>query len=127
MVTRPSQAERRGRHEALRVLVSELLRHGFGAEFDELEHERYLIDNSGRVDVVWGATIIELKSDLRRELGDVLARMPDYLADASRRGAAGRVPVGVATDGATFLAYTLEHTPRRIAANQPGYDSGDAM
>lgn len=108
MVTRPSQAERRGRHEALRVLVSELLRQGFGAEFDELEHERYLIDNSGRVDVVWGATIIELKSDLRRELGDVLARMPDYLADASRRGAAGRVPVGVATDGATFLAYTLD-------------------
>jgi len=90
------------------VLLSELLRQGFGAAFDELEHERYLIDNSGRVDVVWGATIIELKSDLRRETGDVLARMPDYLADASRRGAAGRVPVGVATDGATFLAYTLE-------------------
>ena len=90
------------------MLVSELLRQGFGAEFDELEHERYLIDNSGRVDVVWGATIIELKSDLRRELSDVLARMPDYLADASRRGAAGRVPVGVATDGAIFLAYTLD-------------------
>ncbi|HYG48623.1 MAG TPA: N-6 DNA methylase [Allosphingosinicella sp.] len=90
------------------MLLSELLRQGFGAAFDELEHERYLIDNSGRVDVVWGATIIELKSDLRRETGDVLARMPDYLADASRRGAAGRVPVGVATDGATFLAYTLE-------------------
>lgn len=107
MATRPSQAERRGRHEALRVLVSELLRDGFGAEFDELEHERYLVDNSGRVDVAWGATVLEFKSDLRRESGDVLARMPDYLADASRRGAAGRVPVGVATDGATFLAYTL--------------------
>ncbi len=107
MAARPSQGERRGRHEALRVLVAELLRQGFGAEFDELEHERYLIDNSGRVDVVWGATIVELKSDLRREAADVLARMPDYLADAAGRGAAGRVPVGVATDGATFLAYTL--------------------
>jgi hypothetical protein len=108
MVTRPSQSERRGRHEALRVLIAELLRQGFGADFDELEHERYLIDNSGRVDVAWGATIIELKSDLRRETGDVLERMPDYLADATRRSAPGRVPVGVATDGATFLAFTLD-------------------
>lgn len=108
MATRPSQNERRGRHEALRVLVTDLLRQGFGADFAEIEHERYLVDNSGRTDVVWGATVIELKSDLRREAGDVLARMPDYLADAAGRGAVDRVPVGIATDGATFLAYTLD-------------------
>lgn len=59
MATRP-------RHEALRGLVTELLREGFGAAFSELEHERYLVDNSGRIDVGWGATVIELKSDLRR-------------------------------------------------------------
>jgi SAM-dependent methyltransferase len=97
----------RPRHEALRGLVTELLREGFGAAFSELEHERYLIDNSGRIDVAWGATVIELKSDLRREERDVVARMPDYLADASRRSAQGRTTVGVATDGATLLAYTL--------------------
>ena len=38
MVSRP-------RHEALRGLVTELLREGFGTAFSELEHERYLVDN----------------------------------------------------------------------------------
>jgi hypothetical protein len=98
----------RPRHEALRGLVTELLREGFGAAFSELEHERYLVDNSGRVDVTWGATVIELKTDLRREERDVLARMPDYLEDASRRSAPGRTTVGLATDGATLLAYKLD-------------------
>lgn len=98
----------RPRHEALRGLITELLREGFGARFSELEHERYLVDNSGRIDVAWGATVIELKSDLRREERDVVARMPDYLADASRLSVPGRTTVGLATDGATLLAYALE-------------------
>ena len=98
----------RPRHEALRGLVTELLREGFGAAFSELEHERYLVDNSGRIDVAWGATVIELKSDLRREERDVLARMPEYLADAGRRTYPDRTTVGLATDGATLLAYTLD-------------------
>lgn len=99
----------RPRHEALRGLVTELLREGFGAAFSELEHERYLVDNSGRIDVAWGATVIELKSDLRREERDVIARMPDYLADAGRGRAPSRTTVGLATDGATLIAYTLDH------------------
>ena len=37
-----------------------------------------------------------------RDERDVLARMPDYLADASRRSAPGRTTVGLATDGATI-------------------------
>jgi SAM-dependent methyltransferase len=98
----------RPRHEALRGLVTELLREGFGAAFSETEHERYLVDNSGRIDVAWGTTVIELKSDLRREERDVVARMPDYLVDTIRRTASDRTAVGLATDGATFLAYTLD-------------------
>lgn len=98
----------RPRHEALRGLITELLSHGFGAAFSEVEHERYLVNNSGRVDVAWGATVIELKSDLRREERDVLARMADYLTDASRRSAPGRTTVGLATDGATLIAYALD-------------------
>jgi methylase of polypeptide subunit release factors len=98
----------RPRHEALRGLITELLREGFGAAFSELEHERYLVDNSGRIDVAWGATVIELKSDLRREERDVIARMPDYLADVAHRSAPGRTTVGLATDGAMLLAYTLD-------------------
>lgn len=103
----------RPRHEALRGLVTELLREGFGAAFSELEHERYLIDNSGRIDVAWGATVIELKTDLRREERDVVARMPAYLADASRGSALGRTTVGLATDGASLLAYTLDRETLR--------------
>ncbi|WP_165214380.1 class I SAM-dependent methyltransferase [Affinirhizobium pseudoryzae] len=98
----------RPRHEALRGLVTDLLRDGFGARFSELEHERYLVDNSGRIDVAWGATVIELKSDLRREERDVVARMPDYLADAARSSGPGRTTVGLATDGATLIAYRLD-------------------
>ena len=104
----------RPRHEALRGLVTELLREGFGATFSELEHERYLVDNSGRIDVAWGATVIELKTDLRREERDVVARMPDYLADASRRSAPGRTTSGL-------LPTARRCSPRRsIAARSCG-------
>ena len=46
----------RPRHEALRGHVTELLREGFGAPYDEIAHEVYLLDNSGRIDTLWGAT-----------------------------------------------------------------------
>lgn len=75
----------RPRHEALRGHVTELLRSGFGAPHEEIGHEVYLLDRSGRIDAMWGAAVIELKSDLRREERDVLARMPDYLRNAAGR------------------------------------------
>jgi SAM-dependent methyltransferase len=56
---------------------------------------------------MWGATVIELKSDLRRERSDVLDQMPDYLADAARRTHSPRPVTGIATDGATFIGYQL--------------------
>jgi len=71
------------RHEALRGIVTEVPGEGSGAAFGELELERYLVDNSGRIDVAWGATVIELRSDLLREERDVVARMPDDLAPAA--------------------------------------------
>ena len=95
----------RPKHEALRGIVTELLREGFGARFHEIAHERFLVDNTGRIDVEWGAVVIELKSDLGRELRAVEAKMPIYLADAAASAPAGRAVVGIATDGATFLAY----------------------
>ena len=61
----------------------------------------------GRADMLFGATVFEFKSDLRREIGDVLARLPDYLAE---REAAHRTPVSrIATDGASFLAFQLRN------------------
>jgi hypothetical protein len=97
----------RPRHEALRGHMTELLRSGFDAPYDEIAHEVYLLDGSGRMDTLWGATVIELKSDLRRELPDVLARLPDYLADAAARSRSPRPVTGLATDVATFIAYAL--------------------
>ncbi len=97
----------RPRHEALRGHITALLREGFGAPYDEIAHEVYLLDNSGRIDTMWGATVIELKTDLRREQADVEARMPDYLADAARRSRSKRPVTGIATDGATFIGYQL--------------------
>ncbi len=98
----------RPRHEALRGHVTELLRPGFGAPYSEIAHEVYLLDGTGRIDTLWGATVIELKSDLRRELPDVHARLPDYLRDATKRARSPRPVTGLATDGATFIAYTLQ-------------------
>jgi N-6 DNA Methylase len=97
----------RPRHEALRGHVTELLRSGFGAPYEEIGHEVYLLDGRGRIDTMWGAIVIELKSDLRRELDDVLARLPVYLADAASRSRSPRPVTGLATDGATFIAYAL--------------------
>ena len=97
----------RPRHEALRGHVTELLHAGFNAPYEEIAHEVYLLDGSGRIDTMWGATVIELKSDLRKELNDVLARMPAYLADAAARSRSPRPVTGLATDGATFIAYAL--------------------
>lgn len=52
----------RPRHEALRGHVTELLRSGFGAPYDEIAHEVYLLDGSGRIDTMWGAAVVEPKS-----------------------------------------------------------------
>jgi hypothetical protein len=89
--------------------MSELLRHGFGATHAEIAHEVYLLDGTGRIDTLWGAAVIELKSNLDREIGDVLARMPDYLSDAAARSPSPRPVTGIATDGATFIAYTRKY------------------
>jgi hypothetical protein len=83
------------------------LREGFGAPYDEIAHARHLPDNRGRIDTMCGATVIKLKSDLRCELPDVLARMPAYLADATLRTRSPRPVTGIATNGATFIGYQL--------------------
>ena len=92
-------------HEAVRTGVVEILRRGFGAAVEQLTHEVRLPEIRGRVDTVFGATVFEYKSDLRREEGDVLARLPDYLRERERQ--TGRRYLGVATDGAEWRAYEL--------------------
>ncbi len=42
----------RPRHEALRGHVTDLLRPGFSASYDEIGQEIYLLDGSGRIDTL---------------------------------------------------------------------------
>jgi hypothetical protein len=72
-------------HEAVRTSVANILRRGFGAAYAALDHEVRLPEVRGRADMLFGATVFEFKSDLRREMDDVLARLPDYLAERSVR------------------------------------------
>lgn len=94
-------------HEPVRTLVADILRNGFGAAYSALDHEVRLPEVRGRADMLFGATVFEFKSDLRREIGDVLARLPDYLAEREQK--TGRRYLGVATDGATFIAFELRN------------------
>ena len=94
-------------HEAVRTMVADILRQRVrrrlpgtrprGAAAGEVH---------GRADALFGATVIEIKSDLRGGMATTwLARLPDYLRE--REPPCERRFLGIATDGATFVAYEL--------------------
>ncbi len=92
-------------HEHVRTVIAEILRHGFNAAYLAVDHEVRMPEIQGRADMLFGATVFEFKSDLRREIKDVIARLPDYLAERERQ--TGRQYLGIATDGASFIAFEL--------------------
>ena len=96
---------RRPGHESVRTLVADILRYGFGAAYHAIDHEVRLPEVHGRADTLFGSVVFEFKRDLRQELSDVSARLPDYLTERERQ--TGRRLLGIATDGATFIAYEL--------------------
>ena len=96
---------RRPGHESVRTLVADILRYGFDVAYHAIDHEVRLPEVRGRADTLFGSVVFEFKRDLRRELGDVQARLPDYLAERERQ--TSRRFLGIATDGATFIAYEL--------------------
>jgi hypothetical protein len=96
---------RRPGHEQVRTYVAEILRHAFHADYLAVDHEVRMDEVHGRADMLFGATVFEFKRDLRHELPDVLNRLPDYLFERQRK--TGRQYLGIATDGATFIAYEL--------------------
>jgi len=98
LVTRP-------RHESVRTLVAEILRHGFGVAYHEIDHEVQLPEIHGRADTLFGSVVFEFKSNLQHEMREVMARLPDYLSERERQ--TGRQFLGIATDGAAFIAYEL--------------------
>ena len=98
-------------HEHVRAAVSTILTEGLGLSYTAADHEVRLPEIHGRLDTLIGNTVFEYKSDLRRELPDVEARLPDYLAERTRLS--GRASIGIATDGASFIAF--EHRDGALA------------
>ncbi len=92
-------------HEKVRSLVYRLLVDGLGAASTDIDFETTLKEVHGRTDALLGRTVFEFKSDLRKELRDAKAKLPDYLSH--READTGEHFVGIATDGANFLTYEL--------------------
>ena len=94
-------------HEKVRALLHRLIVDGLGAESRDIDFERRVPEVHGRIDALLGRTVLEFKSDLRRERGTAEEELTRYLTD--RQGATGHDYVGLATDDADFGAYFLKH------------------
>lgn len=95
---------RRPGHEQVRVHLCRLLVDGLGAAAESLGQE-VRIEVRSRIDTLFGDTVFEIKSDLRKERQDAESQLARYLGN--RETDTGRRFVGVAADGATFDAYEL--------------------
>ena len=96
LLTRPG-------HEKVRGLLYKLLTDGLGAKSADVTFEHQTFEIRGRIDALLGRTVIELKSDLRRESFET--QLAGYLRD--RRNLTGEDFVGIVTDGATFSVHEL--------------------
>jgi hypothetical protein len=96
LVTRPG-------HEKVRTLVYRLLTDGLGAKSRDITFEHQTFEVRGRMDALLGRTVIEVKSDLRRETFE--HQLAGYLKD--RKAETGQDFVGIVSDGATFSVHEL--------------------
>lgn len=92
-------------HEKVRVLVHRLLVDEVGVQGPDIYFERQLPEVHGRVDALLGRTVLEFKSDLRREWRPAEEGLARYLAACEDRDQVGYV--GIATDGKDFRALVL--------------------
>ena len=96
LLTRPG-------HEKVRGLLFKLLTDGLGATSRDISFEHQTFEIRGRIDALLGRTVIELKSDLRKEGFE--AQLAGYLRD--RKALTGQDYVGIVTDGAVFIVHEL--------------------
>lgn len=100
-----SELASRPGHEKVRVLLHRLLVDGLGADSRDIDFERPAPEVRGRIDALLGRTVFELKSDLGRERQDAERGLARYLSE--RENETGERYVGIATDGADFIAFFL--------------------
>ncbi len=87
------------------MLLYSLMVDALGVSSGDIDFETRLPEVHGRTDALLGRTVFELKSDLRAEMPDVLAKMPDYLRH--REKSTGQRYIGIATDGNVFAPFRL--------------------
>ncbi|NJL50797.1 MAG: SAM-dependent DNA methyltransferase [Blastochloris sp.] len=90
-------------HDEVKADFRQLLVEEFGVDLKALEFERRVPEVKGRLDALIGRTVFEAKSNLEQEWGDVVRRMPDYLADREREE--GERFVGIASDGLKWVVF----------------------
>lgn len=100
-----AELSRRPGHEKVRTLLHKLLTDALGARSEQITYEHRLPEVKGRIDALLGRTVIEIKSDLRREEADAQEQLARYLPE--REAATGHRYVGLATDGAKLVAYEM--------------------
>ena len=94
-------------HEKVRSILYVLLVDGLGAESPDIDFERPAPEVRGRIDALLGRTIFEVKSDLRRERRDAEQGLARYIFEREKQTGEGYI--GIATDGADFIAYFLRN------------------
>ena len=96
LLTRPG-------HEKVRSLLYTLFVDGLEAKSRDIDFEQQLVEISGRIDALLGRTVIEVKSDLRKESYE--AQLAKYLKD--KKASTGQDFIGICTDGAIFYVREL--------------------
>ena len=100
-----SEIASRPGHEKVRALLHRLLVGGLGADSRDIDFEKPAPEVRGRIDALLGRTVFELKSDLRRERREAEDGLTRYLSE--RQSQTGENYVGIATDGAEFVVFSL--------------------
>jgi len=103
MIATIAELATRPGHEKVRALLHGLLVHGLRIPSTDVSFEEQGTEVRGRMDALLGRTVIEIKSDLRREADDAERQLARYLGE--REQATGQVYVGIATDGAEWTAW----------------------
>ena len=109
-------------HETVRADARQLLIDGLGVPRTDVQLEEQIPEVRGRIDALLGRTVVEFKSDLRRERDDAEAQLTRYIGQRERES--GERYVGIATDGAEFISYELRRGElRELAAYRTNPDA----
>ncbi len=92
-------------HDEVKADFRQLLMEEFEVEIGDVMFEQR-IEMKSRTDALIGRTVFEAKSNLDKEMRDVEAKMPDYLAN--REAEEKERFVGIASDGLKWAVFELE-------------------